>query len=65
VHDVEEQQLSLLENYTLPQIANREGKLAAIQHQVTGLHKMNAWSVKLNTLMKRQCTSICHQNILH
>lgn len=38
-----------------------EGKPDAVQQQVTGLHKMNALSVKLDMLMKRQCTSICHQ----
>jgi hypothetical protein len=38
-----------------------EGKLAAIQQQVTGLHEMNALSAKLDMPMKHQCTSICHQ----
>jgi len=38
-----------------------EGKLDAVQQQVTGLHKMNALSVKLDTLMKCQCTSTRHQ----
>jgi hypothetical protein len=38
-----------------------EGKLAAVQQQVIGLHEMNVLSVKLDMLMKHQCTSICHQ----